>query len=111
MYFIGGTDTTKTFYSKKVFKFDIIARSVDEVKHMSIGRAGFCLAYFNVRIKIVKKLKRIGQTVCLRWIYEGRRISRDRGIHEFQGSFCWMDDYRSDEREEKRSLLMGRQDQ
>ena len=50
MYFIGGTDTTYTFYSKKVFKFDISGRTVTQVSNMSVGRAGFCTAKLDVSI-------------------------------------------------------------
>jgi hypothetical protein len=50
LYFIGGTDTTYTFYSKKVFKFDIEAKSVTQMGNMSVGKAGFCTATFGVSI-------------------------------------------------------------
>lgn len=50
MYFIGGTDTTYTFYSKKVFKLNISRKSVDQVSNMSVGKAGFCIAEFKVSI-------------------------------------------------------------
>ena len=49
MYFIGGTDTTYTFYSKKVFKFNISEKEVLPCANMKVGKAGFCIARFEVR--------------------------------------------------------------
>jgi hypothetical protein len=50
IYFIGGTDTTYTFYSKKVFHFDITKKEVNQFGNLNVGRAGFCVSEFEVRI-------------------------------------------------------------
>jgi hypothetical protein len=48
MYFVGGTDTTYTFYSKKVFKFDIRKREVTQSGNLIESRTMFCLVPFEV---------------------------------------------------------------
>ena len=48
MYFLGGTDVTYTFYSKKVFKFDFTEKAVTQIGNLNIARAGFC----TVKLKV-----------------------------------------------------------
>jgi hypothetical protein len=49
MYFLGGTDVTYTFYSKKVFKFDFTAKTVSQISNLGTARAGFCTIKLKVR--------------------------------------------------------------
>lgn len=50
MYFIGGTETTFTFYSKKVFKYDIEQKKVSQINNLQVARAGFCTVKMRVSV-------------------------------------------------------------
>lgn len=60
MYFIGGTDVTYTFYSRKVFKFDFTEKKVSSIGNLNVARAGFCTIKLNVRSYVFRLIFRIG---------------------------------------------------
>lgn len=47
IFFIGGCDTTYTYYSKKTYMFDIPGKKVEEVARLNVGRTGFATVCHN----------------------------------------------------------------
>lgn len=47
IFFVGGCDATYTYYSKKVYKFDIPGKKVERVANLSTGRTGFGICELN----------------------------------------------------------------